>query len=107
MFISGSTFLVCNLHLISWQNDHRYQIRQCDYYWVFSKIIKYLFHEHYDTTSTPKSQSRLDNRFYRRINAVQFDVRYIATNTEKFNRKGSIIVRHARIVTELCLELIK
>ncbi|XP_045122866.1 bromodomain and WD repeat-containing protein 3-like isoform X2 [Portunus trituberculatus] len=52
-------------------------------------------------------KSRLDNRFYRRINAVQFDVRYIATNTEKFNRKGSIIVRHARIVTELCLELIK
>ncbi|XP_063869262.1 PH-interacting protein-like isoform X2 [Scylla paramamosain] len=52
-------------------------------------------------------KSRLDNRFYRRINAVQFDVRYIATNTEKFNQKGSNIVRHARIVTELCLELIK
>lgn len=52
-------------------------------------------------------QSRLDNRFYRRINAVQFDVRYIATNTEKFNQKGSNIVRQARIVTELCLKLIK
>ncbi|KAK8727619.1 hypothetical protein OTU49_009654, partial [Cherax quadricarinatus] len=52
-------------------------------------------------------KSRLDNRFYRRINAVQFDVRYIATNTEKFNQKGSNIVRQARIVTELCLELIK
>ncbi|KAK7075021.1 Bromodomain and WD repeat-containing protein 3 [Halocaridina rubra] len=52
-------------------------------------------------------KSRLDNRFYRRINAVQFDVRYLATNTEKFNRKGSNIVRQARIVTELCLELIK
>ncbi|XP_066989654.1 bromodomain and WD repeat-containing protein 3 isoform X2 [Macrobrachium rosenbergii] len=52
-------------------------------------------------------KSRLDNRFYRRINAVQFDVRYLATNTEKFNQKGSNIVRQARIVTELCLELIK
>lgn len=52
-------------------------------------------------------QSRLDNRFYRRINAVQFDVRYIATNTEKFNQKGSNIVRQARIVTEVCLKLIK
>ncbi|XP_045621318.2 bromodomain and WD repeat-containing protein 3 isoform X2 [Procambarus clarkii] len=52
-------------------------------------------------------KSRLDNRFYRRINAAQFDVRYIATNTEKFNQKGSNIVRQARIVTELCLELIK
>lgn len=52
-------------------------------------------------------QSRLDNRFYRRINAVQFDVRYLATNTEKFNQKGSNIVRQARIVTELCLKLIK
>lgn len=54
-----------------------------------------------------QSQSRLDNRFYRRINAVQFDVRYLATNTEKFNQKGSNIVRQARIVTELCLKLIK
>ncbi|KAK4329631.1 hypothetical protein Pmani_000034 [Petrolisthes manimaculis] len=52
-------------------------------------------------------KSRLDSRFYRRINAVQFDVRYIATNTEKFNQKGSTIVRQARIVTELCLKLIK
>ncbi|XP_042863346.1 bromodomain and WD repeat-containing protein 3-like isoform X2 [Penaeus japonicus] len=52
-------------------------------------------------------KSRLDNRFYRRINAVQFDVRYLATNTEKFNQKGSNIVRQARIVTELCLKLIK
>ncbi|XP_068220556.1 bromodomain and WD repeat-containing protein 3 isoform X2 [Palaemon carinicauda] len=52
-------------------------------------------------------KSRLDNRFYRRINAVQFDVRYLATNTEKFNQKGSNIVRQARIVTELSLELIK
>ncbi|KAA0195924.1 hypothetical protein HAZT_HAZT007122 [Hyalella azteca] len=52
-------------------------------------------------------KSRLENGFYRRLNAVQFDVRYIATNAEKFNQRGSNIVRQARIVTELCLDLIK
>ena len=52
-------------------------------------------------------QSRLDSGFYRRLNAVQFDVRYIATNAEKFNQRGSVIVKQARIVTELCLYLIK
>uniref|UniRef100_A0A6A7G1C5 PH-interacting protein isoform X2 n=3 Tax=Hirondellea gigas TaxID=1518452 RepID=A0A6A7G1C5_9CRUS len=51
-------------------------------------------------------KSRLENGFYRRLNAVQFDVRYIATNAEKFNQRSSNIVRQARIVTELCLDLI-
>ncbi|KAB7498071.1 Bromodomain and WD repeat-containing protein 3, partial [Armadillidium nasatum] len=52
-------------------------------------------------------KSRLESHFYRRPNAVQFDVRYIATNAEKFNKKGSVIVRNARIITELALRLIK
>lgn len=51
-------------------------------------------------------QARLENGFYRRITAVQFDVRYLASNTEKFNQPHSNIVRSARLLTDLCLEMI-
>lgn len=51
-------------------------------------------------------KSRLENRFYRRINAVQFDVRYIETNAERFNEPGTDIVKSARILTEALLRLI-
>lgn len=52
-------------------------------------------------------KARLDNRFYRRLTSVQFDVRYLATNAEKFNAPHSQIVKHARIITDLCLRIIK
>lgn len=52
-------------------------------------------------------KARLENNFYRRITAAQFDVRYLATNAEKFNELHSVIVKHARIITELCLRIIK
>lgn len=52
-------------------------------------------------------KARFENHFYRRITSAQFDVRYLATNAEKFNESHSAIVRHARIVTELCLRIIK
>lgn len=52
-------------------------------------------------------KARLENHFYRRVTSAQFDVRYLATNAEKFNESHSQIVRHARIVTELCLRIIK
>lgn len=52
-------------------------------------------------------KSRIENHFYRRITAAQFDVRYLATNAEKFNESHSIIVKHARIITELCLRVIR
>ncbi|XP_043242655.1 PH-interacting protein-like [Amphibalanus amphitrite] len=51
-------------------------------------------------------KARLENGFYRRITAVQFDVRYLASNTEKFNQPHSTIVRSARIITDVCLEMI-
>ncbi|KAK6636696.1 hypothetical protein RUM43_010358 [Polyplax serrata] len=51
-------------------------------------------------------KARLENRFYRRLTAVQFDVRYLATNAEKFNEAHSQIVKHARIVSDLCLRII-
>ncbi|KAB0802050.1 hypothetical protein PPYR_04236 [Photinus pyralis] len=52
-------------------------------------------------------KARLENNFYRRITAAQFDVRYLATNAEKFNEPHSIIVKRARIISELCLKIIK
>lgn len=52
-------------------------------------------------------KARLDNRFYRRITAVQYDVRYIYTNACKFNEPKSTIVRYASIITDLCLEIIR
>jgi hypothetical protein len=52
-------------------------------------------------------QGRFENHFYRRVTSAEFDVRYIATNAEKFNEPGSQIVKKARIVTDLCLRVIK
>lgn len=52
-------------------------------------------------------KSRFENHFYRRVTSAQFDVRYLATNAEKFNEKHSNIVKHARIVTDLCLRILR
>lgn len=52
-------------------------------------------------------KTRFENHFYRRITAAQFDVRYLATNAEKFNELHSVIVKHARIITDLCLRIIR
>ncbi|XP_021706973.1 PH-interacting protein [Aedes aegypti] len=51
-------------------------------------------------------KARFENHFYRRITSAQFDVRYLATNAEKFNESHSNIVKHARIVTDLCLRIL-
>ncbi|XP_076177700.1 bromodomain and WD repeat-containing protein [Ptiloglossa arizonensis] len=52
-------------------------------------------------------KARFENHFYRRVTSAQFDVRYLATNAEQFNEPHSQIVKHARIVTDLCLRIIK
>ena len=52
-------------------------------------------------------KARFENHFYRRITSAQFDVRYLATNAEQFNEPHSHIVKQARIVTDLCLRIIK
>lgn len=52
-------------------------------------------------------KARFENHFYRRITSAQFDVRYLAANAEQFNRAHSPIVKQARIITELCLKLVK
>lgn len=50
--------------------------------------------------------ARFENHFYRRLPSAMFDVRYLATNAEMFNQSDSHIVKHARIITELCLRII-
>lgn len=52
-------------------------------------------------------KARFENKFYRRITSAQFDVRYLATNAEKFNQSHSNIVRNGRIITELCLRVLR
>ena len=52
-------------------------------------------------------KSRLENRFYRRIAALQYDVRRIEHNARIFNDSRSAIVEYARVVTELCLQFIR
>ncbi|KAG7298425.1 hypothetical protein JYU34_018052 [Plutella xylostella] len=51
-------------------------------------------------------KARFENLFYRRMAAAQFDVRYLASNAEQFNKVHSPIVRQARLVTELLLHII-
>ena len=52
-------------------------------------------------------KTRLDNRFYRRKKAIEFDVNYISTNAWKFHQPNSNTVHFATIITNLCLEIIR
>jgi len=52
-------------------------------------------------------KARLENRFYRRMAALQYDVRRIEHNARIFNDSRSAIVEYARVVTELCLKYIR
>ncbi|XP_076307639.1 PH-interacting protein-like [Tachypleus tridentatus] len=51
-------------------------------------------------------KARLENHFYRRHEAVKFDVTFIERNARKFNEPSSQIVKQASIVTELLLQFI-
>ncbi|XP_033739931.1 PH-interacting protein-like [Pecten maximus] len=51
-------------------------------------------------------KSRLENRFYRRVNSLQFDVRYIENNANTFNEPGTPIVKSAQMATEILLRII-
>ena len=52
-------------------------------------------------------KNRLDMRFYRRLSALQWEVRLIEQNAAAFNSPGSTIVKYAEIVTKLLLEIIR
>ena len=45
--------------------------------------------------------------YFRRLAAIQYDVRLIEQNACTFNEAGTDIVKNARMVTELCLRMIK
>lgn len=67
----------------------------------------YVFVIKYPPMDLSTIKARLDNRFYRRLAAVQYDVRCICSNALKFNEPKSDIVRNASIVADLCLEMIR
>ncbi|XP_056421900.1 PH-interacting protein isoform X1 [Hyla sarda] len=50
---------------------------------------------------------RLENRFYRRVSSLMWEVRYIEHNTRTFNEPGSPIVKSAKFVTDILLYFIK
>uniref|UniRef100_A0A8C6XZ87 PH-interacting protein n=1 Tax=Naja naja TaxID=35670 RepID=A0A8C6XZ87_NAJNA len=52
-------------------------------------------------------KQRLENRFYRRLSSLMWEVRYIEYNTRTFNEPGSPIVKSAKFVTDLLLHFIK
>ena len=51
-------------------------------------------------------KARVENEFYRRVAAIQRDVRYIYQNASSFNRPKSDIVRNAKILSQLCQEVV-
>ena len=67
----------------------------------------YVFVVKYPPMDLSTVKARLDNRFYRRLAAVQYDVRTICSNAYKFNEPKSDIVRNASIISDLCLEVIR
>ncbi|XP_069462392.1 PH-interacting protein isoform X2 [Ambystoma mexicanum] len=52
-------------------------------------------------------KQRLENRFYRRLSSLMWEVRYIEHNTRTFNEPASPIVKCAKFVTDLLLHFIK
>lgn len=52
-------------------------------------------------------RARLENKFYRRITALKFDLRYLRNNAKIFNESNSEIIKQASIVTDICLDIIK
>ncbi|KAH8021540.1 hypothetical protein HPB51_015936 [Rhipicephalus microplus] len=51
-------------------------------------------------------RARLENRFYRRMDSVRFDVKFLEINAKKFNEPNSKIVQKAVLLTNLLLQFI-
>uniref|UniRef100_A0A4W3J053 PH-interacting protein n=1 Tax=Callorhinchus milii TaxID=7868 RepID=A0A4W3J053_CALMI len=52
-------------------------------------------------------KERLENRFYRRLSSLMWEVRYIEHNARTFNEPGSPIVKSAKFVNNVLLQFIK
>uniref|UniRef100_A0AAX7VKN3 Bromo domain-containing protein n=1 Tax=Astatotilapia calliptera TaxID=8154 RepID=A0AAX7VKN3_ASTCA len=57
-------------------------------------------------TDLSSIRTRLENRFYRRISALMWEVRYIEHNARTFNEPQSPIVAAAKVVTDVLLHYI-
>ncbi|XP_043557145.1 bromodomain and WD repeat-containing protein 1 isoform X2 [Chiloscyllium plagiosum] len=69
-------------------------------YPVYCMVVSYL-------TDLSTIRMRLVNRFYRRISALVWEVRYIEHNARTFNEPDSPIVSSARRITDLLLKFIE
>jgi bromodomain and WD repeat domain-containing protein 1/3 len=52
-------------------------------------------------------KSRVENHFYRRVEAIKFDIKFIELNAQHFNEPGSEIVKKAKIVCALTTRFIE
>ncbi|XP_043942758.1 LOW QUALITY PROTEIN: PH-interacting protein [Protopterus annectens] len=69
-------------------------------YPVYCTVVAY-------PTDLSTVKQRLENRFYRRLSSLMWEIRYIEHNACTFNEPGSPIVKSAKFVTELLLQFIK
>ncbi|CAL8313858.1 unnamed protein product, partial [Boreogadus saida] len=58
-------------------------------------------------TDLSSIRQRLENRFYRRMSSLMWEVRYIEHNAQAFNEPGAFIVTTAKFVSDLMLQFIK
>ncbi|KAF0038200.1 hypothetical protein F2P81_008684 [Scophthalmus maximus] len=68
-------------------------------YPLYCTVVAYL-------TDLSTVRKRLENRFYRRISALMWEVRYIEHNARTFNEPQSPIVAAAKVVTDVLLHYI-
>ncbi|XP_038655222.1 PH-interacting protein isoform X1 [Scyliorhinus canicula] len=52
-------------------------------------------------------KERVENRFFRRMSSLMWEVRYIEHNARTFNEPGSPIVKSAKLVIDVLLQFIK
>ncbi|MGH0125533.1 UNVERIFIED_CONTAM: hypothetical protein FKN15_036267, partial [Acipenser sinensis] len=69
-------------------------------YPTYCTVVAYL-------TDLGTIQERLENRFYRRLSSLMWEVRYIEHNAQTFNEPGTPIVKTAKFVSDLMLQFIK
>ncbi|XP_053552990.1 PH-interacting protein-like, partial [Bombina bombina] len=69
-------------------------------YPMYSTVVAY-------PTDLSTIKQRLENRFYRRLSSLMWEVRYIEHNTRTFNEPGSPIVKTAKFISDVLLHFIK
>uniref|UniRef100_A0A6Q2ZDP4 Bromo domain-containing protein n=1 Tax=Esox lucius TaxID=8010 RepID=A0A6Q2ZDP4_ESOLU len=68
-------------------------------YPTYCTVVAYL-------TDLSTIRTRLENRFYRRMSSLMWEVRYIEHNAQTFNETGAFIVKTAKFVSDLMLTFI-